>query len=74
MKNFKLIFLLVQINASYGATVDTLQVPVYMNKIYKAAVVLPNSYTKSRISLSCTCFTAPMVILTIGCLKLPIKL
>jgi hypothetical protein len=37
-----LFFLLVQINASYGATVDTLQVPsVAMNKIYKAAVVLP---------------------------------
>jgi S-formylglutathione hydrolase FrmB len=44
-----LFFLLVQINASYGATVDTLQVPsVAMNKTYKAAVVLPNSYAKSK--------------------------
>jgi hypothetical protein len=31
-------------------TVDTLQVPsVAMNKIYKAAVVLPNSYAKSKV-------------------------
>jgi S-formylglutathione hydrolase FrmB len=44
-----LFFLLVQINNSYGATVDTLQIPsVAMNKTYKAAVVLPTSYAKSK--------------------------
>jgi hypothetical protein len=44
-----LIFLLVQINASYGATVDTLQVPsVAIKSTNKAAVVLPNSYAKSK--------------------------
>jgi hypothetical protein len=78
MKNFKSFsyFSFGSDKSSYGATVDTLQVPsVAMNKIYKAAVVLPNSYAKSKANFpSCTCFTAPMVILTIGCLKLPIKL
>lgn len=44
-----LFFLVVQITSSYGAAVDTLQIPsVVMNKTYKAAVVLPNSYTKSK--------------------------
>ena len=43
-----LFLLLVQITSSYGATVDTLQIPsVSMNKMYKAAVVLPSSYAKS---------------------------
>jgi predicted alpha/beta superfamily hydrolase len=63
---------LVQINASYGATVDTLQVPsVAMNKIYKAAVVLPNSYAKSKANFPVLYLLhGAMVILTIGCLKL----
>ena len=34
---------------SYASTVDTLQVPsIAMNKTYKAAVVLPNSYAKGK--------------------------
>lgn len=34
---------------SFASTVDTLQIPsVAMNKTYKAAVVLPNSYTKGK--------------------------
>tara|TARA_R110002126_G_scaffold6130_2_gene32379 strand:- start:319 stop:1185 length:867 start_codon:yes stop_codon:yes gene_type:complete len=46
-----LFLLLVQITSSYGATVDTLQIPsVSMNKMYKAAVVLPNSYAKTKSS------------------------
>jgi S-formylglutathione hydrolase FrmB len=44
-----LLFLLATFTVSYSATVDTLQIPsVAMNKIYKAAVVLPNSYSKSK--------------------------
>lgn len=36
---------------SFGATVDTLQIPSSaMNKSYKAAVVLPNSYAKSKLN------------------------
>ncbi|MFT5253543.1 MAG: putative tributyrin esterase [Flavobacteriales bacterium] len=46
-----LFFLLTHITSSYGATVDTLEVPsVAMNKMYKAAIVLPNSYAKSKTS------------------------
>jgi hypothetical protein len=45
-----------------------------MNKIYKAAVVLPNSYTKSKANFPSLLASRLMVILTIGCLKLPIKL
>nr|WP_315203470.1 alpha/beta hydrolase-fold protein [uncultured Flavobacterium sp.] len=34
---------------SFASTVDTLQIPsVVMNKTYKAAVVLPNSYAKGK--------------------------
>ena len=34
---------------SFASTVDTLQVPsAVMNKTYKAAVVLPNSYAKGK--------------------------
>ncbi|TRX42111.1 alpha/beta hydrolase [Flavobacterium restrictum] len=36
---------------SFGATVDTLQIPSSaMNKSYKAAIVLPNSYAKSKLN------------------------
>jgi hypothetical protein len=37
-----------------------IQMPsVWQKKIYKAAVVLPNSYTKSKANFpSCTCFGA----------------
>lgn len=42
-------FLLAQVSSSYGAIVDTLQIPsAAMNKTYKAAIVLPNSYAKSK--------------------------
>lgn len=35
---------------TFAATVDTLQIPsVAMNKTYKAAVVLPNGYAKSKV-------------------------
>ena len=41
--------LLVGTMTMYGAKVDTLQIPsIAMNKTYKAAVVLPNSYAKSK--------------------------
>jgi S-formylglutathione hydrolase FrmB len=44
-----LLFLLVPLTASYSASVDTLQIPsISMNKTYKAAVVLPSSYAKSK--------------------------
>lgn len=45
-----LLFLLIPFASSYGATVDTLQIQsTSMNRLYKAAVVLPNSYTKSKM-------------------------
>ena len=45
-----LFFLLIQVGSAYAAVVDTLQIPsAAMNKTYKAAVVLPNSYTKSKM-------------------------
>ncbi len=54
MKNFQLLFLfslLGQVSFSFGATVDTLQIPsTAMNKTYKAAVVVPNSYLKSKLN------------------------
>lgn len=54
MKNFKIVLIaafLCSSFLSYGAKVDTLQIPsAAMGKTYKAAVVLPNSYTKSKAS------------------------
>jgi S-formylglutathione hydrolase FrmB len=54
MKKIQIIFfisLLICGTSSFGATVDTLQIAsVAMNKTYKAAVVLPNSYAKSKLS------------------------
>ncbi|WP_348824201.1 alpha/beta hydrolase [Flavobacterium aestuarii] len=42
-------FLLGNTISSFASTVDTLQIPsAAMNKTYKAAVVLPNSYTKGK--------------------------
>ncbi|WP_264565129.1 alpha/beta hydrolase [Flavobacterium sp. N3904] len=42
-------FLLGNTIFSFAATVDTLQIPsIAMNKTYKAAVVLPNSYAKGK--------------------------
>lgn len=44
-----LFFILGHTIHSYGAKADTLQIPsLSMNKTYKAAVVLPNSYAKSK--------------------------
>lgn len=52
MKKIKLLvslLLLCMTTFTYAAKVDTLQVPsVAMGKTYKAAVVLPNSYSKSK--------------------------
>ncbi|UWY26364.1 esterase family protein [Flavobacterium sp. TR2] len=52
MKKFKMLlsaFLLCLATMTYAAKVDTLQVAsTAMGKTYKAAVVLPNSYTKSK--------------------------
>jgi S-formylglutathione hydrolase FrmB len=52
MKNFKIVLIaafLCSSFLSYGAKVDTLQIPsAAMGKTYKAAVVLPNSYAKSK--------------------------
>lgn len=52
MKNVKLLFVLFFLISScfsFGAKVDTLAIPsVAMGKTYNAAVVLPNSYTKSK--------------------------
>jgi len=52
MKNFKILVFAVLLcvsSMSYAAKVDTLQVPsAAMSKTYKAAVVLPNSYAKSK--------------------------
>ncbi len=43
--------LLVCTITTYAAKVDTLQIPsVAMNKTYKAAVVVPNSYVKSKLN------------------------
>lgn len=54
MKNFKIVLIaafLCSSFLSYGAKVDTLQIPsTAMGKTYKAAVVLPNSYAKSKAS------------------------
>lgn len=48
---FILAFLFGATILSYGATVDSLQISSKsMNKVYKAAVVLPNSYSKTKIS------------------------
>lgn len=55
MKNFKILVFTVLLcvsSMSYAAKVDTLQVAsAAMNKTYKIAVVLPDSYAKSKISL-----------------------
>jgi S-formylglutathione hydrolase FrmB len=52
MKNFKILVfasLLFMTSMSYAAKVDTLQIAsTAMSKTYKAAVVLPNSYSKSK--------------------------
>jgi putative tributyrin esterase len=46
-----LFFLLGHTVFSYGAKADTLQIPsTAMNKTYKAAVVLPSSYAKSKVN------------------------
>ncbi|WP_294964928.1 alpha/beta hydrolase family protein [uncultured Flavobacterium sp.] len=54
MKKFKMLMsaiLLCFATMTYAAKVDTLQVAsTAMGKTYKAAVVLPNSYTKSKIA------------------------
>jgi putative tributyrin esterase len=54
MKNFKIVLFAMLFYgsvSSYAAKVDTLQIAsVAMNKNYKAAVVLPNSYAKSKAS------------------------
>lgn len=54
MKNFKIVLMAVFLCSSflsYGAKVDTLQIAsTAMGKTYKAAVVLPNSYAKSKAS------------------------
>ena len=42
-------FLLIQAVVTFGARVDTLDIPsAAMNKTYRAAVVLPKSYAKSK--------------------------
>lgn len=52
MKNLKLLliaFFLIQGLSTQAAKVDTLAIPsIAMNKTYNAAVVLPNSYSKSK--------------------------
>jgi putative tributyrin esterase len=51
MKHFKILLFvcMISIGSSYAAKVDTLEVAsMAMNKTYKAAVVLPNSYAKSK--------------------------
>lgn len=51
MKHFKMLLFvcILGIGSSYAAKVDTLEVAsTAMNKTYKAAVVLPNSYVKSK--------------------------
>jgi putative tributyrin esterase len=54
MKKFQiliLLFLLGHTVTFYGAKTDTLSIPsISMNKTYKAAVVLPNSYAKNKAS------------------------
>ncbi|MDR7212100.1 alpha/beta hydrolase-fold protein [Flavobacterium piscis] len=54
MKSFKIlvfVFILCSSAMSYAAKVDSLEVAsTAMNKTYKAAVVLPNSYSKSKTS------------------------
>ncbi|MBF7090205.1 esterase family protein [Flavobacterium sp. ALJ2] len=54
MKNFKIVLITVFLYSSllsYGAKVDTLHISsATMGKSYKAAVVLPNSYAKSKVS------------------------
>lgn len=47
--NFVLFFFIFNPFALFAAKVDTLQIEsIAMNKVYKAAVVLPNSYSKSK--------------------------
>jgi S-formylglutathione hydrolase FrmB len=52
MKNLRVVcvaILLCNTFLSFASTVDTLQIPsIAMNKTYKAAVVLPNSYAKGK--------------------------
>lgn len=51
MKHFKMLLFVCMISTgiSYAAKVDTLEVAsTAMNKTYKAAIVLPNSYAKSK--------------------------
>ncbi|WP_417941372.1 alpha/beta hydrolase [Flavobacterium sp. RS13.1] len=51
MKHFKILLFacMISIGSSYAAKVDTLEVAsAAMNKTYKAAVVLPSSYAKSK--------------------------
>ncbi|WP_163395548.1 alpha/beta hydrolase [Flavobacterium limi] len=52
MRNLKILMLLLILSSSgmsYAAKVDTLEVSsAAMNKTYKAAIVLPNSYAKSK--------------------------
>ncbi|MBZ4044188.1 alpha/beta hydrolase [Flavobacterium hibisci] len=51
MRHFKILLFacMISIGSSYAAKVDTLEVAsMAMNKTYKAAVVLPNSYAKSK--------------------------
>lgn len=52
MKKSNLLLLLLILGNSlftFGATVDSIQIPsIAMNKTYKAAVVLPNSYAKNK--------------------------
>jgi len=54
MKSFKIlvfVFILCSSGMSYAAKVDSLEIASSaMNKTYKAAVVLPNSYAKSKTS------------------------
>lgn len=53
MRHFKILLFvcIISIGSSYAAKVDTLEVAsTAMNKTYKAAVVLPNSYAKSKIT------------------------
>ena len=50
MKNiFLLLFTFITIFSAFAAKVDTLEIhSSAMDKTYKAAVVLPNSYTKNK--------------------------
>jgi putative tributyrin esterase len=49
--NFTICFLFILNHSAFGAKVDKLDIPsVAMNKIYKAAVILPDSYTKNKVN------------------------